>query len=61
MKTILITGCISGFGFNAAKHLAEKGHHVIATMRNVSGKNSSSAKELKDFTSKAYKTKINKS
>lgn len=49
MKTILITGCSSGFGYNAAKHLAEKGHHVIATMRNVSGKNSSSAKELEDF------------
>lgn len=51
MKTILITGCSSGFGFNAAKYLAEKGHYVIATMRNVSGKNSSSAKELEDFAS----------
>jgi NAD(P)-dependent dehydrogenase (short-subunit alcohol dehydrogenase family) len=51
MKTILITGCSTGFGFNAAKHLAEKGHHVIATMRNVSGKNSGSANELEEFAS----------
>lgn len=51
MKKILITGCSSGFGYNAAKYLAEKGHHVIATMRNVSGKNATPASELKDFAS----------
>ncbi|NQU54437.1 MAG: SDR family oxidoreductase [Bacteroidetes bacterium] len=51
MKTILITGCSSGFGYNASKYLAEKGHHVIATMRNVNGKNSKPAQELKDFAS----------
>ena len=49
MKTILITGCSSGFGFIAAKYFAEKGHSVIATMRNVNGKNSEPAKNLKDF------------
>ena len=52
MKTILITGCSSGFGFMASKYLAEKGHNVIATMRNVNGKNANSAKELKEFASK---------
>ena len=31
------------------KYLAEKGHHVYATMRNVNGKNSNAAAELKDF------------
>lgn len=51
MKKILITGCSSGFGYNAAKYLAEKGHHVIATMRNVNGKNATPASELKEFAS----------
>lgn len=49
MKTILITGCSSGFGYNASKYLAEKGHHVIASMRNVNGKNAKPARELTDF------------
>jgi NAD(P)-dependent dehydrogenase (short-subunit alcohol dehydrogenase family) len=51
MKKILITGCSTGFGYDAAKYFAEKGHHVYATMRNINGKNASSAKELKDFAS----------
>ncbi|MGB5983410.1 MAG: SDR family oxidoreductase [Nonlabens sp.] len=46
MKHILITGCSSGFGFLAAKHLAKQGHHIIATMRNVNGKNFEKASEL---------------
>ena len=49
MKKILITGCSSGFGFSAAKYLAEKGHHVYATMRNVDGKNATAASQLNDF------------
>ncbi len=49
MKKVLITGCSSGFGFNAAKYLAEKGHHVYATMRNINGKNAGAAAELKEF------------
>ena len=49
MKKILITGCSTGFGFRAAKHLAGKGHHVFATMRNIKGKNAESAAELKQF------------
>lgn len=51
MKKILITGCSSGFGFNSAKYLAEKGHHVYATMRNINGKNAGAAKDLRDFAS----------
>ena len=49
MKKILITGCSSGFGYDAAKYLAEKGHHVYASMRNTGNKNASAAKELTDF------------
>ena len=49
MKTVLITGCSSGFGYLAAKYLAEKGNHVIASMRNVNGKNSGPAAELREF------------
>jgi len=49
MKNILITGCSSGFGFDAAKYLAKKGHHVYASMRNVSGKNAENAADLKHY------------
>lgn len=48
-KRILITGCSSGFGLDAAKTLARKGHHVFATMRDVDGRNSEKAQELRDF------------
>lgn len=48
-KRILITGCSSGFGLDAAKTLAKKGHHVFATMRDVDGRNAEKAKELRDF------------
>ncbi|RAS53237.1 short-subunit dehydrogenase [Vibrio diazotrophicus] len=34
MKTILITGCSSGFGFETANYFLSKGWRVIATMRN---------------------------
>ncbi|MGO4839682.1 SDR family NAD(P)-dependent oxidoreductase, partial [Rhizobiaceae sp. 2RAB30] len=34
MKTILITGCSSGYGLEAAGHFHSKGWSVVATMRN---------------------------
>ena len=49
MKKILITGCSTGFGFQAAKYLAEKGHLVVATMRNTNGTNKDSAESLKKY------------
>ncbi len=49
MKKILITGCSSGFGFQAAKYLAEKGHYVYATMRNTNGSNKEAAENLKKY------------
>ena len=33
-KTVLVTGCSSGFGYEAAKLLAQRGFRVFATMRN---------------------------
>ena len=52
-KKILISGCSSGFGLDAAKTLARKGHHVYATMRAVDGRNAHSAQELRDFAASA--------
>ena len=49
MKKILITGCSSGFGFDSAKYLAVKGHYIFASMRNINGRNSEPAKQLRDF------------
>lgn len=58
MKKILITGCSSGFGFNAAKYFAQKGHSVYATMRNSTNKNEHKAIELIEFA-KSNKLNLN--
>lgn len=59
MKKILITGCSTGFGYDSAKYLAEKGHHVYATMRNMNDKNKEAATELKKLaTSKGLKLEV---
>jgi short-subunit dehydrogenase len=50
MKKILITGCSTGFGFKSAMYMAEKGHHVFATMRNMNGRNEKAASELRAFS-----------
>jgi NADP-dependent 3-hydroxy acid dehydrogenase YdfG len=46
-KTILITGTSNGFGKDAAKTIAEAGHRVFATMRDVNGRNRAAAEELR--------------
>jgi NADP-dependent 3-hydroxy acid dehydrogenase YdfG len=49
MKTVLITGCSTGFGFQAAQVLAARGDTVYATMRDPDGKNLGPANELRAF------------
>lgn len=48
-QVILITGCSSGFGRDAALTLARKGNRVYATMRDVAGKNAAAAAELHEI------------
>ena len=48
-KTILITGCSTGFGFDASKRFASQGHQVFASMRGTDGKNAAAARSLRDF------------
>ena len=38
-RTIVITGCSTGFGYLAALRFARQGDRVYATMRGVDGKN----------------------
>jgi len=49
MKNIILTGSSSGFGLEAVKILASKGHTVFATMRNINGSNASAAKKVKQW------------
>lgn len=45
-KTVVITGCSTGFGHDAALRFARRGDRVYATMRGLSGKNAARAAEL---------------
>lgn len=48
-QNILITGCSSGFGRLTSETLARAGHRVFASMRDVQGRNSAVAEELRGF------------
>ncbi len=47
-KNVLITGCSTGFGFDAAKRFADAGYHVYATMRDYQGRNAGASEALDD-------------
>ena len=47
MKTIVVTGCSTGFGRIVSEQLARAGDRVYATMRGVDGKNAAVAAELR--------------
>ncbi|NNG01383.1 MAG: SDR family oxidoreductase [Desulfobacteraceae bacterium] len=49
-QVILITGSNSGFGNLMSRTFLEKGYTVFASMRNLTGKNSAAAEELKTST-----------
>ncbi len=46
-RTIVITGCSTGFGYIAALRFARQGDRVYATMRGVDGKNQEAAGALR--------------
>ena len=52
MKNILITGSSNGFGFLAAKAIAQKGYKVWASMRNSATKNLEKKEALESFSDK---------
>jgi NAD(P)-dependent dehydrogenase (short-subunit alcohol dehydrogenase family) len=47
--TILVTGSSSGFGRVISEELAARGHRVLATMRDVEGRNRAAAGELEEL------------
>jgi NADP-dependent 3-hydroxy acid dehydrogenase YdfG len=48
--TILITGASTGLGYLMAQQLADDGHLVLATMRNIAGKNADAATALSAYS-----------
>lgn len=45
-RTVVVTGCSSGFGRQVSEQLARKGDRVYATLRGTKGKNAEIAREL---------------
>jgi NAD(P)-dependent dehydrogenase (short-subunit alcohol dehydrogenase family) len=48
-SNVLITGASSGFGRETAQKLANDGHHVFASMRDIKGKNFEVAQSLEQW------------
>lgn len=50
-KTVVVTGCSSGFGRDVAERMARRGDRVYATMRGIDGKNAGIAGSLRALAS----------
>ena len=50
-RTVVVTGCSSGFGRQLSEQLARRGDRVYATMRGTEGKNSEVARALAELAS----------
>src|SRR4051812_34739208 len=46
---VLITGASTGFGRDAAERLTRRGHRVIATMRDIKGRNKENRETLEQL------------
>lgn len=58
MAKILITGATGGFGLLTVKELIGKGHSVVGTARDTSGRNKSKAAELESLGAKVIEMDI---
>ncbi len=54
IKTILITGCSSGFGRELVRKFLQRGWTVLATLRNMDSRKTIFDAELKQFPNKLY-------
>lgn len=48
-RTVVVTGCSTGFGRSLSERLARRGDRVYATMRGVDGKNRPAAEDLRSL------------